>query len=207
MESFADMGNYITYFGMIFGIILIAVSVFASLFSSRILLDEEKGKSIEFLAAREVNRTEIYLAKYITAFIAVLLVVCFSSVAALICGLIGGGDTFDFIEYVRIIKISSITPFFFLTLSISLAGASFKFGNAMVSGLILMSSYMLGYLSKLLGENGEWLKYFSTFELFSSSKVVELERETIVWYGVYFIISVILVVVGGYFYNKRDYKI
>lgn len=201
------MGNYITYFGMIFGIILIAVSVFASLFSSRILLDEEKGKSIEFLAAREVNRTEIYLAKYITAFIAVLLVVCFSSVAALICGLIGGGDTFDFIEYVRIIKISSITPFFFLTLSISLAGASFKFGNAMVSGLILMSSYMLGYLSKLLGENGEWLKYFSTFELFSSSKVVELERETIVWYGVYFIISVILVVVGGYFYNKRDYKI
>ncbi|MDY5437013.1 ABC transporter permease subunit [Peptostreptococcus porci] len=207
MESFADMGNYITYFGMIFGIILIAVSVFASLFSSRILLDEEKGKSIEFLAAREVNRTEIYLAKYITAFIAVLLVVCFSSVVALICGLIGGGDTFDFIEYVRIIKISSITPFFFLTLSISLAGASFKFGNAMVSGLILMSSYMLGYLSKLLGENGEWLKYFSTFELFSSSKVVELERETIVWYGVYFIISVILVVVGGYFYNKRDYKI
>lgn len=207
MESFSDMGDYISYFGMIYGMLLIAISIFAVSFASRILLDEERNKSIEFLAAQELSRVEIYVSKYLSAFFAVLCLVCLSAFAGLLGAVIGGGYDFDFAKYASVVKISSITPFFFMSLSFALGGFSQKYGSATTGSFILMLSYMLGYLSKLLGKNGEWMVYLSPFETFSARSELALDSLTLLCCGIYVLLAAFLTVFGGYRYNSRDYQL
>lgn len=207
MNGLSDMGNYISYLATIFGMILICISVFAISFSSHILLDEEKEGSVEFLYSNALSKTEIYAAKFLTVFLAVFAVICAAAVASLISGVAGGGDTFDFAAYSRMMKLSTLTPFFFAALSFALAGASRRLGGVMVGITVLMVSYVLGYLSKLLGENWEWLKYLSPFEALSCSHTADPAGETLVYWGVVVAVGLLLVLAGAILYNRRDYEL
>ncbi len=94
ISDMADMGNYVIYFGMIYNLILVAMSIFAVIFTSNLLYNEEKTKTIEFMYSLEVNKYEIYFSKLITSYLAIMLVVIATCSSAIICGYIGGGETF-----------------------------------------------------------------------------------------------------------------
>lgn len=207
MENFTDMANFTSYFGMIYSIVIIAISIFAATISANLICKEEKSKTIEFLYSLEVSRTEIYISKLITAFIAVFMVVLSAVVSTAICGMITGGETFVAADFLQIAKISSITAFFFMTVSLLLAGITTKIGVSVTSSMIVLLCYMLGYLSKLLGDKAQWLVNLSPFELFNSTNALALEGDTMAALGVYFAIMVIFVVVGGIVYKRRDFNI
>ena len=207
MEGFSDLNNFISYFGMIYNIFLVVISIFAAIFSANLIYKEEKTKSIEFLYSRSVSRGEIYLSKLITSFIGVMLVVMSACISSMICGFISGGETFILIDFIQIAKISSFTAFFFISTSIFVVGVTTKLNGASVGSMVVLGSYLFGYLGKLLEDKAEWLLYLSPFELFSPTKALDLNNELIINMSVYILIMIILIATGYRCYIKRDYNI
>lgn len=207
MQSMDDIGNFMGYFGMVFNLILIAMSIFAASFSANLIYREEKSKTIEFLYSLEVSRTEIYISKLITAFVACLAVLISAAASTIICGYANGGDTFVLSDLLQIIKVSGFCVFFFMAVSLLLAGITSKVGVAGVGSMVVLFCYVLGYLSKLLDTKATWLAYFSPFQLFSPQNAVALENHTIVELVIYFALAVVFLIVGGFVYKRRDFNI
>ncbi len=207
MSSMADMSNFTTYFGMIYGIILIAISIFSATYSSSLIRKEEQTKSIEFLNALTVSKTEIYISKYITSYFVTLIIVLCAIISTIICGFIGGGETFNIIDILTASKFSSLTPFIFGGLGLMFAGISPKLGTGALSSAIVLVSYVLGYLGELLTTSGEFLLYFSPFSMLSVKNVLSNESGVTISLIIYFAIYVISIIIGCMIYNKRDLKI
>ena len=207
MGEFSNMGNYITYFGMIYGMILIAISVFSISFATRILAEEERDQTMEFLYATCISRSEIYIAKYVTALLSCLLVIFSAATAGICSGLFSNEATFVFADYIKIILISSMTPLLFLTLSFQIAAVSKRKGTVTIGIFIMMVSYVLGYLSKLLGTGGTWLSWFSPFTLFSYENAIKWTMTTRLWFSGFFICLIGLWCIGIMLYKQRDFQL
>jgi len=207
MQSMDDLSNFMGYFGMVFNLILIAMSIFAASFSANLIYREEKTKTIEFLYSLEVSRTEIYVSKLITAFAACLAVLLSAATSTIVCGYANGGETFILSDLLQIIKISGFCVFFFMAVSLLIAGITSRVGVAGVGSMVVLFCYVLGYLSKLLDTKATWLAYFSPFQLFSPQNAVAIEHHTIVELGAYVALTVAFLIVGGVVYKRRDFNI
>lgn len=207
MDDFSDMGNFVTYFATIYNMILIAISIFAIIFGANLIAKEEKNKTVEFLYSLEVNRLEIYFSKFITAYIALMGVICSAIISTLICGFINGGETFVLMDVISIVKLSSLTPFIYLALGLMLSGVSAKISGAATGSMLVILSYVIGFLSTVVSENLSWLKYLSPFELFSTSSDMVLDTAALVNMSAYFMVMIVFVALGALVYNKRDFKI
>ena len=204
MENFSDMGDFVPYFGMIFGLIVVAISVFAVTFGTNLIVKEEKSGRIESLCAFSLSRTEIYLSQVFTGFIGVLAIVFSAAVATLICGFANGGETFVVFDVLLIMKVAGSIPFFFLAVGLCLGGISARRTSASVGSAVVFGSYMLGYLGKLLGDKGEFLRDCSPFEVFQATNILALETETVIAWGVFVVLMISLCIIGGFAYRKRD---
>ncbi len=207
IQDLSSMDNYISFFGMIFNLLLIAISIFSATFAASLVQKEEKNKTIEFLNALHVSRNEIYFAKYIVLMISTVFILFCALACSFVLGFIVGGDTFNVTNFLSITNVSSLSPFFFGTLSFFLCAITTKIPVGSVSSGIVFASYMLGFLSKLLSENGEMLKYFSPLDMFSPDNAIAFENITAVSFFVYICLTIVLFVVGIPIYKKRDLNI
>ncbi len=207
MENMSDMSNYVTYFGMIYNIVLVAVSIFSATFSAKLISKEEKTKSIEFLNSLAVSRLEIYISKYFTALLAVAVVLSGAIISTIACGFIGGGESFVLSDIIAAAKITSFSAILFGGIGLMLAGISSKIGTGSVVASVVLVSYMLGYLGEILGEKGEFLLNFSPFITLNVSQVIEFSDKTMISLIVYIFLYIIALFIGGIVYNKRDLQI
>lgn len=207
MSSMSEITNYVSYFGMIYNLILIAVSIFSVTFVTGLFYKEEKLKTIEFTNSLCISRIEIYVGKLLAAFAGVLSVCVVAMISTLVCGAIGGGETFDVINILQIIKFSSFSAFFFLGVGAFLAGVTTKFSVATVGSILVFACYLLGYLGIMLQTKAEWLTYLSPFEMFNPKKVLVMSQQTVVTLVIYGIILLLLVIGGAVCYKKRDFNI
>lgn len=205
LNSLSDMYNFINYFGMIFNMVLVAISIYAATYSSRLICKEEHDKSIEFLNALNVSRSEIYYSKVLTSFISVTFVLLGTFSSALIAGLINGGDTFILTDFITLIKISSISAYVFMSIAFLISGITSKINVSSTSSIIVLSSYMIGYLGTLLEK--KWITYVSPFETFNTNSVLNITNSTVIALLIYFVIMIISIILGNKFYNKRDYNV
>lgn len=207
MEDLTSMSNYVSYFGMIYGIVLVAISFFSVTFSVNLLGREEKTKTIEFLYSLEVSRSEIYIAKLLTAFVANLLLISAVAITAIVCGMMIGGETFNLPDTAQIIKITSFTAFFFMGAGLLIAAVSNKLGSPATGSMVVIASYLLGYLGTLLGEKAAWLKLLSPFEQFSPADALAFENDMLITLGIYFVLLVVFIAVGLLCYRRRDFNV
>jgi len=207
MESLADMANFTSYFGMVYNLVIVATSVFAATFVIGLLYKEEKTKSIEFLYSLEVSRTEIYISKALTGFIAILLILLSAIVSSVICGVAVGGETFDLMKIISIGKLTGFIPFIFYGLGLLFVGMTSRINVSMLGSMTVFGCYLVGYLSALLGDKAEWLAYFSPFEMFSPTKVMTPTNELYVMFGIYGSLLILSVTMGAIFYKRRDFTI
>ncbi len=207
MEDLSDMSNYTTYYGMIFGLVVVAVSIFSATFSAGLIVKEEKTKSIEFLNSLAVSRTEIYISKYFTSTIAVGAVLTSAIISSIICGFINGGETFDVWAIIGSAKITSFTALIFGAVAFKIAGINANLGTGAVASGVVLASYMTGYLGQLLGEDGAFLLYLSPFISFSVDNAITMSNETIITLIVYLFIYLTSLIAGCIGYNRRDLKI
>ncbi len=207
MDDFSDMSNYMTYFAMIYNMILIAISIFAAVLGAGVITKEEKSKTIEFLYAMEVSRVEIYISKFLTAYIGVMIVIMGAAISSIICGFINGGETFILMDMITMVKGSAIIPFVFLAVGTMIAGITTKVSGGSAGSVVVIVSYVLGFLSTMVSEELSWFKYLSPFEVLNPEVAVEMSTEVITAMCGYLIIMIVLVVIGGVIYNKRDFQI
>ncbi len=207
MDEVSELSNYNSYFGMIYTLVLIAVSIFAATFASGLILKEEKSKSIEFLNSLAISRVEIYVSKHLTYTIGVGIVLTLAVLSAIVCGYINGGETFVLMDILAAAKITSFTALFFGSISFMLVGVSPKIGTGAVGSGIVLISYMIGYLGELLGEQGEALLYLSPFITFSIQKVIAMKEDTVIALAIYLVIYVLAFFIGCRAYQKRDLQI
>jgi len=207
MENFSDMSNFVSYFGIIFNLAIVAISIFAATFSANLYLKEEKFKTIEFLSSLEISRKEIYIAKLMTAVVTVIVVLFSSVIAVLICGVINGGETFSAPKILMIVKIAGFTPFFFGAIGLCLSAVSAKIGASSIGGMAVIFSYLAGYLGNILEEKTLWLKYFSPFELFQSKHAQSPDGTILAALALYAVLLVGMYITGALIYNRRDFVV
>ncbi len=207
MDDMSSMSDYTTYYGMIFSLVLVAISVFAATFSAKLITNEEKTKSIEFLISLSVSREEIYIAKFVTSVISIVIIVACAVISAIVCGIINGGETFSLAKIVLSAKVSGFSPFLFGGIAIMLAGINPKLGSGAIASSVVFASYMLGYLGELLGANGELLTYFSPFITLNVKNVIASSPNVITGIAIYFLVYVVAIVVGCIAYKKRDLQV
>jgi ABC-type transport system involved in multi-copper enzyme maturation permease subunit len=172
-----------------------------------LLYKEEKDKTIEFLYSLEVSRIEIYMAKALTSILGTL-VISFAAVSStILCGMINGGETFDVGAIVRIAKFSGFIPFLFTAFALFLAGITAKFKVSMASSMLVFFTYLLGYLSTLLGDKATWLAYISPFEVLNANLVSDAGEKELISILICIVIFLIFVIAGGFAYNKRDFHV
>ncbi len=204
MEDMSDMSDYTTYFGMIYNLILVAVSIFAATYSAGLITKEEKTKSIEFLNSLAVSKTEIYISKYLTSTVAVAIVLTGAILAAIACGFINGGESFSLADIISSAKITSFSALIFGSIGLMLAGINSKIGTGAVASSVVLASYMLGYLGELLGENGEFLLNFSPFITLNVNDVIAFNEQLIYILFIYILVYTVAILLGGVIYRKRD---
>ncbi|NLV90447.1 MAG: ABC transporter permease subunit [Tenericutes bacterium] len=205
LNSLNDMNNYVSYFGMIFNIVLIAISIFAATFSAKLICKEENTKSIEFLNALHISRNEIYISKLITAFISITLVLLGAISATIFSGFIVGGKTFILNDVLIIIKVTSFTAYMFMALSFLISGITSKINVSSISSIIVLFCYMIGFLGTLIEK--KWLTYFSPFEILKPNNALAMSNSTILILSIYFVLTFVFIFVGLKFYKKRDFYI
>ncbi|MFI3202643.1 MAG: ABC transporter permease subunit [Eubacteriales bacterium] len=207
MDDFIDMSNYMSYFAMIYNIILIAISIFATVLGAGVIAKEEKNKTIEFLYAMEVSRVEMYISKFLTAYIGVILVIMSATISSIICGVINGGETFILMDVITMVKGSGMIPFVFLGVGTMIAGITSKVSGGSVGSIIVIISYVLGFLSTMVSEELSWFKYLSPFEILNPEVVVEMTSEVMMAMCGYLVVMLLSVVIGGAVYHRRDFQI
>ncbi|MBP7320089.1 MAG: ABC transporter permease subunit [Lachnospiraceae bacterium] len=204
MESMDDFRTFPSYFGTIYNIVLIAISIFSGILCGGLLYKEEKTKSIEFLYSMEVSRAEIYLAKVMTGFLGILLVVGCGTISTMICGFWNGGSTFDAELVLRIIKISSCSAFFFGAVGFFVGGITGRISAGSISAMLVLATYLVGYLGNLLGTKAEWLKAFSPLEVLKPQNAMHPDSDLVIGLMTYMGFMILLVVCGLGSYRKRD---
>lgn len=205
-KSMLVLDNYVSYFGMIYKILMVAICIFASSFTSNLIYNEEKTKSIEFLNSIHINRAEIYFSKALTSLVAIVIVIIGALISTLICGVINGGATFIVADIFKIILFSSFTAFFFWALALLIAGFTAKTNPSSLTLSAVLISYVIGYLSLLLRDI-KWLKYFSPFEIFSPESIINLTADTIAALSIYSVVLLLFVALGVIKYKNRDLAI
>lgn len=207
MEDFTEMSNYVSYFAMIYNMILIAISIFATVLGAGIITKEEKNKTIEFLYSLEVSRMELYISKFLTAYIGVICVIMSAAIATIICGMVNGGETFVLMDVITIVKGTGVIPFVFMAIGFMIAGITSKVSGSSAGSVIVIISYVLGFLSTMVSEGLSWFKYLSPFEVLNPEVALEMTGEVLASMCGYGIAMVAFVAIGGWFYRKRDFQI
>lgn len=207
VEDISQMSNYVTFFGMIFNILIIIISIYAVTLGVQTLRKEEQNKTIEYLYSLAVTRKQIFYAKVLMSLIAVLIVVLSTSLAGIIFGFLVGDDTFILTDMVKIIKITGTVPFIFLSIGLAISSIGGKYSSNGLGSGIVMLSYMLGYLAKILEDKGKFLKYFSPFELLSPANALNLSNETYISFITIVLFTLILIYLSSVAYKSRDYEL
>lgn len=186
--------------GFIF--VLLIIGCYAGILGSNILLKEENDKTIEYLNALPVKRTNVVLSKVSAALIYIVGMVLVIGLFNFI-GLSFSGD-FDKKQFILI----SLTPIFSSIVIFAVCLFISTFTNKTkkmfaVSMGIVFISYMLQILSTL-SEEVEFLKYLSVFTLADLRNVILDISINPVMIIISFILTIIFILLSVIHYNKKE---
>lgn len=206
MESMSELSNYNNFFVIIFNLLIIVISLFGSTFAVGIIRNEEKHNTIEFLYSLPFSRLDIYISKLLLVLLAVISVTLLTATSGIMVGLIVADNTFTASLLLKTSILSTIIPVLFSAIMFLFTAVTSKYSTNGLACGIVMFTYLLGYLGKLLENKGEWLLYFSPFEIYSPSKILANDISNTAFYIALTII--IFAIACGYLaYNKRDYNL
>lgn len=199
----ADISTALGWFkteGNIF--LLLIYGLYASILGSNILLKEENDKTIEFLYSKPVSRNKILLSKIFVGIINILIM----AIIVMITSLIGLKlcDSYDF----KIIVMLTITPvlpaiiLFLFSLFISTYFTKTKQTIGSAISLVFLNYFIWTFAN--ISSKIEFIKYFSLYTLVDIRNIIEKTSFNIINIFVFLIISIILILLSIYKYNKKE---
>lgn len=205
MDGFTEFTDFVMYYGVMLRMVSIAITIFAILFMSNAIFKEEREKTIELYANLAISRKELWLSKLLLGLINLLIVSFSGFIMVTLAGLINGGDTYVFIDTLKIYLLLTLIPLLFGLVSFSLASITTKVNTpALTTGGFLVL-YFIGYIGNLLEDKGKILTYFSPFEQLTPRHALAPTTELWIVLIVYTLIVGSAVILGLLKYQKRDY--
>jgi ABC-2 type transport system permease protein len=205
ISNFSDMLSILGFYA-INNIIYMMVlgSIFAIVISSNILLKEEYHKTAEYLLTRPLNRSEVFLSKLSVVFIYVISLNLVTALAGFVSMQIVETEPFSFRAFL-------IVSFYTLLLNI-LFGSIGLFMSVLVKkpkpittfsiGMVLVFYFM--YTLSKITESASGIGYLSPFK-YVNVDVVSPDYRVGFWNVLYFAgISVLLIVISGWLYKRKD---
>jgi ABC-2 type transport system permease protein len=202
-----DLSTAVGYLSLVSLYIYIPLAIYSAMLGSGIISKEEKNKTAEYLFTLPVSRTKVITSKLIvsvtyTIVINILLMfVCFFAFGTL------SNEPETFNTFLLNLGIGVLlTQMIFLSLGMVLASLlkNYKRSGGITVGVVI-GTFMISMLIGL-AEAAEPLKYFTPFQYFPSSDMIEGTFEPV------FIIITVIIVISSFsglffFYKKRDLNI
>lgn len=194
------------FYGIIYLYVLIMGAVFAVLLGSGILAKEERDKTAEFLMVKPIQRTHIFLIKYVVATLYIFLY-----------GLVTYGMSFglllkvspdNLMSEVLMLMMMAMMLIMMLFLSLSMFLAS-VLGQAKQSSSIALMVVLGGYLLSVflnLFDKIQYLRILAPFNWFTTTDLISKILDThyvIVSVG----LSLVFIVASLFAYPKRDLRL
>ena len=178
--------------------------IYSAILGSTILLKEESEKTIEFLYAKPVSRSQIVTSKILCGMLNILIFTTIITIGNWI-GLHISED-FDLKQFfmISLIPILLYNMIFFICIFISTFLKKTKKAISLGIGIVFLSYFM--QIIGGMGESIEWIKKISLFE-FASSRYIVLHNHihmTYLWTGIGIMIACII---GTYCrYEHKEFK-
>lgn len=196
ISSYTDFSNFTNYFESVYNMFLLAITIYSVILGVSLVQKEEKNKTIEFLYSLSLTRSNIIISKVVIAVITVICIIVSSFLSTSLAGFINGGTTFNIKEIIDICLNSMFVTFIAISLGIFLSGGYLTKSNTAVGACSIVIMYLCGVLSSMLGDNYEFLKYLSPFEVIKTDNISAI--------SLYLLIAIVLIIIGVKNYSKRD---
>ncbi len=192
------------FFGVCFTYFALLSSVYAVMLGSDIISKEERDKTVEFALTLPIPRRKLITSKILAAVILCIafLVIILGASLVSVAQYQPDREFYDFMTLCMVALL--IMQMTFLAIGIFLGCAMRRYKRAVsVAVALLLGSFFLSIISGL-NENLEFLKYFSPFEYFSPSELLNEARIDLTF--VLISVGIIAIsIIGGYLtYERRD---
>lgn len=205
MDGFTEFTNFVMYYGVMLRMVSIAITIFSILFMGNLIFKEEREKTIEQFTNLPISRKELWLSKLLLGLLSIFIVSFSGFITTTLAGLINGGDTYVFIDTLKIYLLLSLIPMLFGLVSFSLASITTKYAMPGIATGLFLILYFIGYIGNLLEDKGLLLTYFSPFEHLIATNALNPTLDLFILVGLYVLGVGILTAFGYYRYQKRDY--
>lgn len=200
--------NFVTligYFGILYVFFAMMAAIHAGLLGAGIISKEERDKTSEFLYTRPVSRNKALTAKLAAGLINVLALFVVIAVSSVVGVAIVNGHNYELTgQVMNLMWGILIFQIFFFSMGVLFAGL-FKRPKLPTLGVTvaIVGAYFVSALSQL-SDSLNWLRFLTPFRWVAAPSII---YATHVGYGYVALaigLSILFVVLGYVFYNKRD---
>ncbi|MFA5407506.1 MAG: ABC transporter permease subunit [Bacilli bacterium] len=208
LKDMPDFSVFMEYYCYVFQFIAIGLVIYAMILGTKALSKEEGDKTIEFLYAKPVTRTQIVLSKMISSKALILFVsLCLIVISIISDFIFGSGNTLMII----LVNAMMLIPVF-VYWSIGFAISSFLKDDSKSITIALglfFGSYLIGIIANTI-EKLDFLKYLAPisynpasaiFKFFNGQSGAELNITALVLSAIIFVLGIIITFAK---YSKKD---
>lgn len=199
--SIVDFSIYSNYFAYVFQFILMAVAIYALIIGSSSLLKEESDKTIEFLYANPVSRTQIVTSKLCAGLSGLVILNLLTLIVTYVIGYILGERNFE-MDILLIYGYSMITVFVYYGIGLLFSSKLRSSGVVTTSLGIFFLTYIISILSDMV-DKLKFLRWAAPFNYIIPMDVLQKEvdmSKIFILIGI-FVVSIVL---SYLFYNKKQ---
>ncbi|MCH4887724.1 hypothetical protein EZV73_09075 [Acidaminobacter sp. JC074] len=200
-----DFSNPIDYFSYIYQYVLLGAGAMAILLGIHSLGKEENDKTIEFLAAKPISRSDMLVQKGLHI---LLSIICFSLFMSLISIVLlyfiaGAEISTDF--FITVFSSTLLTQVIFSGIGLCLSTVIVKSRVAMPVALGLV--FIMYFIAMIQGifTDFEWLKYLTPFGIFNVRAVLNASQYDFLALGGSLFLLIVLSTLSLFMYNKKDF--
>lgn len=209
LTEIPDFSVFMEYYSYVFQFIIIGLSIYGMVLGTKSLSSEEGDKTIEFLYAKPITRTQIVISKMLSSIISILIVLISVILISILSDLLfSDGSNIEMIINLNKIMIIPVLVYWAIGFLIS----SFLKSDSksiVISLSIFFGTYLLGIIAGTINDL-EFLNYFSPINYNTTSDVFKFldGRDGVELNIVGLIISAIIYLVSTlvtfFKYNKKD---
>ena len=181
---------------------LLLIGLYASILGMNIVLKEESDKTIEYLAALPIKRSNILLSKVIVSITYIALLVIIFGLVNYICLLLSGDFNQKQFLLLSITPLLIALPFFGLNLFLSMFFKSTKKTLAIPLGFVFIS-YLFTMISEL-STKVAYLKYLSIYTLADTRNVIMNVEIKSIMIIISLALTIVFITLSYFRYNKKE---
>lgn len=204
MAGTLSLATVLGYFAFIFTFLQLCLSVQAANYGFSILSVEEREFTADFLMSKPVSRSQILIAKFGAALLALTITNAFAWIGSFLAiTLFRDGKPYDVDHLILLLLTILLFQLFFLTVGMVLSVMVKRIRSVLSFSLgLAFGTYILNTVRAIVG--GETLGYFSPFYHYDPAVILEKGTLNSPMVSLSIAVSVIAIIATFVLYTKRD---